>query len=52
MYMFSLPPHPGCQSQMKVLVGIPDPKNGSCHPGGDWNPGWGVVPMYIQIDLF
>ena len=20
---------------------IPEPKNGSCQPGGDWDPGWG-----------
>ena len=28
-YSLDLPPHPGFQWQMKVLVGIPEPKNGS-----------------------
>ena len=30
----------GCDSQR--------PKNGSCHPGGDWNPRWGVDLRYTH----
>ena len=30
-----------------LVVGIPDPKNGSCHPGGDWNPGRGGQPKLL-----
>ncbi len=43
-------PHPGCNRHKWVgwTVGIPDPKNGSCHPGGDWHPGWGSSKLHPQ----
>ena len=22
------------------------------NPGGDWHPGWGVVPMHPLVDLY
>ena len=28
--------------QIKVYFGIPGRLKMECHPGGDWNPGWGV----------
>ena len=38
---FGLHPHPGCQSQMKVWVGIPIPYSKWNDPAADWHPGWG-----------
>ena len=35
-------------TEIKVLVGIPNPKNVSCHPGGIWNPGRGIYPNGIK----
>ena len=36
-----------------LVVGIPDPKNVSRHPGADWHPGWGVYPNYTYlVDTF
>ena len=43
-YDFGLPPNPGCQSQRKVYRD--SLRKMKCHPGGDWNPAWGVVPRY------
>ena len=36
-------------SQMKVWFGFPNLKDGSCQPGGYWDPGWGVVPKYNPL---
>ena len=38
----------GFQWQIRVLVGIPETKNVSCHPGGDWHPGWGGRSLFSQ----
>ena len=35
-----------------LVVGIPDPKNVSCHPCGHWNPGRGPHPTLRLVCLF
>ena len=46
-----LPPRaPGFQSHSwRFSSGFPILKM-ECHPGGDWHPGWGVVPTYSLIE--
>ena len=41
---FGLPPHPGCQSQIKMYKGSRSKKCNN--PGCDWNPEWRVDPKY------
>ena len=45
-FIFGSTANTGFQWQIKVLVGIPETKNVSCHPGGDEPASWvgGVDP--------
>ena len=45
----STPPNPGSQWQMKIWIGMPDPKNGSCHSGGARHPVWGEWTRNIHM---